>query len=39
MKQSQELIIKTSIHLNPYITKCKNFGHQICDCGYCHVDG
>ncbi len=39
MKQNQELIIETSIHLNPYISKCENFGHQVCDCGYCRVDG
>ena len=39
MKQNQELIIESNVQLNPYISKCENFGHQICNCGYCCVDG
>ncbi len=39
MKQNQELITESPVQLNPQISKCENFGHHICNCGYCHVDG
>jgi hypothetical protein len=39
MKQNQELIIESPVQLNPQTSNCENFGHQICNCGYCHVDG
>ena len=39
MKQKQELINEPLTELNPYLSKCENFGHKICNCGYCRVDG
>ncbi len=39
MRQNQELINELHFQLNPLFSKCEKFGHQICDCGYCRVDG
>lgn len=39
MRQNQELINELYFQLNPPISKCEKFGHQICECGYCCVDG
>ena len=41
LSQKQEILIAESLSacVNAGASKCENFGNQLCQCGYCGIDG
>lgn len=41
MSQKQEILIAESLSasVDAEASRCENFGHQLCHCGYCGIDG